>query len=574
MQYLSSAFRSGGATDSSRQSKVATAAPAVSYILIATFDIDKGSTLTDSYPTNIGGYEDNTLAELMLPEGAHNRKEDWTYFFLNRKEFRNTCEPVIHSDKKNNSEEKVFLNCLNAVKSVHDANIKRGAAVTAIAFCSRYNFVNILKPAALLGLDAYISNPSTKILEKIYNAINSDIDMSTVQERNMFDRVILERWGDEKAKFKEFPLRWPQMNGSASFTMKIQVPLYLQYDMIVNVPITPLLHKFREKVMIIFTGILLEKRILFVGSKDIPAGDVCGMVLAACSLLSPPFPLVPARTFPYANLTDLSFLEVNGYIAGVTNPMFASKPDWWDILCDIETGEVIDAQMYNERQKPQSKAKKIYSNIRGSIDKGKSKKGLLPTLKISMDSKFIARVISGVEAHMSELWLREQFNFHCNRLYDIASSKAEYFDVNQKKSALMENRQRVMIWKTTSMYKQHQHRVVKTPGNEVGVDIRQHIRKLTTLSQMEQKDLLRAFDEILRVLKTDEDCKQFLYFLGDLDPIAVLLLYNSSQIQDRAFALLLKLEAFTFTKPAFDAMNSFLKSTLQRQRKIRNKEDI
>ena len=75
-----------------------------------------------------------------------------------------------------------------------------------------------------------------------------------------------------------------------------------------------------------------------------------------------------------------------------------------------------------------------------------------------MDSKFIARVMSGVEAHMSELWLREQFQFHCNRISDIASSKAEYFDVNAKKSALTANRQRVMIWKTTSTYKEHHHR--------------------------------------------------------------------------------------------------------------------
>ena len=548
-------------------------APTVSYILIATFDIDKGSTLTEAYPTKISGYEDNTLAELMLPEGAHNRKEDWTYFFLNRKEFRRTCKPVLETqnDSKGKADNnKYFLNCLNAVKSVHDTNIKRGAAVTAIAFCSRYNFVNILKPAAVLGLDAYIANPSIKVLEQIYNAINSNIDMSTVEELNMFDRTLLERGSDRKSKFKEFPLQWPKLNSLPGFTMKIHVPLYLQYDMVGNVPITPLLRKFRENVMIIFTGILLEKRIMFVGNKDIPAGDVCGMVLAACSLLSPPFPLIPERTFPYANLTDLSFLEVDGFIAGVTNPMFASKPDWWDILCDIETGTVIDVNMYKEKQKPESKVKKLYTKVRGSIDKGKVKKGLLPTLKISMDSKFIARVISGMEAHMSELWLHEQFRFHCNRLSDIASSKAEYYDVNAKKYALTENRQRVMIWKATSMYKEHQHRVIKTPGSDVGVDIRQHIRKLTTLSQMDEKDMLRAFDEILRVLKGGEDFKQFLYYLGNLDSVGTCLLHDNPRIQDRAFDLLLKLETQPFSKASFDRMNSFLKNTLERKRKSVN----
>lgn len=43
----------------------------------------------------------------------------------------------------------------------------------------------------------------------------------------------------------------------------------------------------------------------------------------------------------YANLTDLEFLKVEGYIAGVTNPMFQQKREWWDVCCDIATGQVI-----------------------------------------------------------------------------------------------------------------------------------------------------------------------------------------------------------------------------------------
>ena len=339
-------------------------APAVSYILVATFDIDVGSTLKESYPKKVDGYDSNKLAELMLPEGVHNRKEDWTYFFLNRKEFRKTCDPMSNTES---IEKPVFLNCLNTVHSVHNESIKRGARVTAMAFCSRYNFVHALKPLAILGIDAYVSNPTSGTLEKIYNTINSAIDMSSVEERDMFDRALLERFGDAKSKYSEFPLQWPAFGAVAGFEFKIQVPLYLQYNMVCPVPITPLLRIFRENVMIIFTAILLEKRVMFVGNKDIPAGDVCGMVLAACSLLSPPFPLVPMRAFPYANLNDLSFLEVCGYVAGVTNPMFADKPDWWDILCDIQSGTVIDAEMYKNKQKPESMSKKIYTRPVSSV---------------------------------------------------------------------------------------------------------------------------------------------------------------------------------------------------------------
>ena len=77
--------------------------------------------------------------------------------------------------------------------------------------------------------------------------------------------------------------------------------------------------------MVIFSAVLLEKRVMFVGSPEIEAGTVCEMVLAAANMLSPPFPLLPARTFPYANLNDLGFLDVPGYIAGVTNPLFKIK---------------------------------------------------------------------------------------------------------------------------------------------------------------------------------------------------------------------------------------------------------
>jgi hypothetical protein len=69
------------------------------------------------------------------------------------------------------------------------------------------------------------------------------------------------------------------------------------------------------------------------------SSDVCNAVLASCKLVSPPLKGILRRCYPYANLTDLSFLEnPSGYVAGVTNPMFADKTDWWDVLCDIETG--------------------------------------------------------------------------------------------------------------------------------------------------------------------------------------------------------------------------------------------
>ena len=58
--------------------------PLVDHILLAEFDIDTGSTVRHQYPQPVEGYKNDWFAELMLPEGAHNRERDWTYIFLNR----------------------------------------------------------------------------------------------------------------------------------------------------------------------------------------------------------------------------------------------------------------------------------------------------------------------------------------------------------------------------------------------------------------------------------------------------------------------------------------------------------
>lgn len=53
------------------------------YILLAEFDIDSGSRLiTKYYPTVPLMASENVLAELMLPDGAHLRDEDWSVFLL------------------------------------------------------------------------------------------------------------------------------------------------------------------------------------------------------------------------------------------------------------------------------------------------------------------------------------------------------------------------------------------------------------------------------------------------------------------------------------------------------------
>ena len=55
----------------------------VEFILVAAFDIDRGSVMEHQYPCPISG-DETMLAELMLPDQVHCRSQDWTIFFLHK----------------------------------------------------------------------------------------------------------------------------------------------------------------------------------------------------------------------------------------------------------------------------------------------------------------------------------------------------------------------------------------------------------------------------------------------------------------------------------------------------------
>ena len=80
----------------------------------------------------------------------------------------------------------------------------------------------------------------------------------------------------------------------------------------------------QEATVQIHNALLLQKRVVFLGYQQ-PASVACKAVLSACLLISPPFVGTLERAVPYANLTNMEFLSVEGFIAGVTNPLFEQR---------------------------------------------------------------------------------------------------------------------------------------------------------------------------------------------------------------------------------------------------------
>lgn len=92
--------------------------------------------------------------------------------------------------------------------------------------------------------------------------------------------------------------------------------------------------------MVIYDAMLADRRILFSGGFNFSADEIQEYVLACASLVSSALPGIMSRVHPYAALSNLDFIEENGYIAGVTNPMFKQRQAWHDICCEIDIGKL------------------------------------------------------------------------------------------------------------------------------------------------------------------------------------------------------------------------------------------
>lgn len=132
------------------------------------------------------------LAEVMLPDGAHLRAEDWTIFMLNQRPLQPTESPEGN---------RPLLYVLNLVRTKHDESVRRGALVKAMAICTPHQYIQIYKPLLLLALDEYFQRPNIETLASLYTAVNS-MDLSAIPRLSSNERLIL-RFSEAKDLFEE-----------------------------------------------------------------------------------------------------------------------------------------------------------------------------------------------------------------------------------------------------------------------------------------------------------------------------------------------------------------------------------
>ncbi|TKX27321.1 mesA-like protein [Elsinoe australis] len=219
----------------------------VEYILVASFDIDRGSIMEHQYPAPIGG-DENMLAELMLPDQAHMRAQDWTMFFLHkdnaeeeelrkermekRKEEREERirngeeEPEEEEDDDNSDgtledeelrsvEGPPLVYVLNLVTTRQDNTVRRGAVCKAMAICTRHPFLHIYKPLLLLALEQYFKNPVVETLASLYDSLNA-MDLSLMPKLSSMERMILQASDVRDLFLEKFEALAEQASGDRS----------------------------------------------------------------------------------------------------------------------------------------------------------------------------------------------------------------------------------------------------------------------------------------------------------------------------------------------------------------------
>jgi len=349
--------------------------PLVAFLLLSEFDIDKGSTLRHVLPHPLLGFDDNRLAELMLPDGAHLREADSTAFML--RPSKGVASPAgASSDVLDGSRPTTpsLLRCISVAKTRMDAGRRRHADLKALALVSASPFIDTLRPALALALEAYFSEPTLLTLERILAAFNS-LDTASFTLPSASERAVLRALLPLQGKSVSFlfppplsallshrpaaigdhrlagaadaatlgaaaapassdatapaapaisedhwfwspRLPFQPLAGGPSLEVAFRFPRFLEPAVFHTALVSNLLRRFGEGLVDIVNAVLLERRVLFLGSRGVSAAEVCNAVLACSHLVCPPLSdsALLTRMYPYANLNDLSFLETPGWV--------------------------------------------------------------------------------------------------------------------------------------------------------------------------------------------------------------------------------------------------------------------
>ncbi|KAF4626989.1 hypothetical protein G7Y89_g11163 [Cudoniella acicularis] len=169
----------------------------VEYILVASFDIDKGPIMEHQYPVAITG-DEHMLAELMLPDQAHVRNQDWTIFFLHKDTSQEEEEAEAREERRERRQRRrdrtVGLLDPDDGDSIQDAEEAEMDGSTTAEESSDES-----EPEG--ALEEYFKSPQPATLSLLYDAVNT-MDLSLMPKLSLLERHLLQA-SDNKDLFVE-----------------------------------------------------------------------------------------------------------------------------------------------------------------------------------------------------------------------------------------------------------------------------------------------------------------------------------------------------------------------------------
>lgn len=266
-------------------------------------------------------------------------------------------------------------------------------------------------------------------------------------------------------------------------------------------------------------------------------------------------------------------MQIPGYIAGVTNPMFQQHDNWFDLLC------ILDVP--NERGIVKSAEE---CKAEESQQKGKPY-NLQPTTPAevaieNMDSKFVARVISGSLANFGEQWIRLQFHEYTSSFVqeamDLNFNKGlqgfeKYSEKYQKKYDIRYIR--IAKLAASDNFKNipmHPWSWLADNENGVPVDgnrVRRDIRRLTVEVELPGDIVLSSLDYLDHTMICEKALQALICMLSDsaggLTALSVAIFHPYSKVRDRVASIFRKLKSFESTAYVFDDLNPFFMIAFQ-----------
>jgi hypothetical protein len=354
---------------------------------------------------------------------------------------------------------------------------------------------------------------------------------------------------------------------SASKGLTILVPSHLASDECTEASLQWLVGVFKANVMHIYAAILCGKRVLFIGES---AWEACCAVTSACQLVGSRgvhggIVGSLARCFPYVNLTDLSFMQMPGFIAGGVNPLFQRKQEWYDVCATITDGRVLLSAGYREQLE--------LTDFRAQEE---------------LDRRFVK---DALVQDVGEYWLRELFASYTTQMLNVVFGREVFVDEHAQQAFLRANQFRMNNFCRSFQMQAHAaHEHTLLASSPLGGD-EAHWATYEAVLTLQRKPVLPVagvcalLERLLAVVggpavdaSPPADAKEsgvnqarvralLMWLLpvdGGLFCIASLLLHRKQAVRARATRLMQCIEQCGVGKQMLSQLNPFLLSTFRR----------